>query len=124
MRINRATTIFIGTMVVIALAGCGSGINNFTVTDAAKTFIQAEIDGNYKVINEINGSNPLEFTPQYLLSLASNNGYSKHKIGEFKFEQVDDITVNVFGPKDIGDESLVFIKQNGQYFFNGIDGIK
>ncbi|HEY8909699.1 MAG TPA: hypothetical protein VIM51_05400 [Desulfosporosinus sp.] len=107
---------------VIALTLVGCGINNSTVLDAAKTFTQAQIDGDSKVIQAIDHSSPLEFPAQFVLSNASKAGYSNHKIGEFKFEQVNDTTVNVFGPKDIasGSLSLSFIKEDGKFYFDNI----
>ena len=119
---KRIVAGFLVGIVALTLTGCG--MNNSTVLDAAKTFTQGEIDGDTKVINEIDHSSPSQYPPQYILSGASKAGYSKHKIDEFKFVQVDDATVNVLGPKDIGDLQLSFIKENGKYFFDSKGEVK
>jgi hypothetical protein len=119
---KRIATGVLITVIALTLVGCG--MNNSTVLDAAKTFTQAQINGDSKVIQEIDRSGPLAYPAQYVLSLASTSGYSKHNIDEFKFEQVNDTTANVLGPKDIGDKSLSFVKENGKYYFDSMGGVQ
>lgn len=109
-------------LLTISLAGCG--IENSSSLEAAKIFTQAQIDGDKKVMEEINHSLPLTFPPQYVLSEASKNGYNKHKIAEFNFEQVNDTTINVYGPKDIGNLSLSFVKEDGKYYFESMGKVQ
>jgi len=116
---------YIVIAIAIAIIGIlfikqGIGINNSTALDAAKTFTQAMISGDSKVMKEINHSSPLEYPAWSVLEDATLHGYSKHKISEFKFKLDNklDYVVHVNGPMDIGNHSLQFTKENGKYYFS------
>ncbi len=103
----------------VVLTGCG--MQNGTPIDAAKTFTQAQISGDSKIMNQIDHSGPLEFPAQYILNEAYKSGYNKCQISDFTFQQKSDSSVIVVGPKDkgINPVDLKFTKENGKYYFIG-----
>ncbi|GIO42277.1 hypothetical protein J41TS4_20350 [Paenibacillus apis] len=114
----RAKMMIVVLVVAVMLMGCSKGISNDTPEAAAKTFIEALINGDEDTLNKINRSSSLDYPTSYLLSDFAPE-YADRKIEDFTFEVISNEKV-LAQSKDGEKKWTLRIKKIGDgYFFTG-----
>lgn len=116
---------------LLLLPGCGAGgIDQSTPLSVAQAFTQAEINGDSKVLKQIDASDQMDYSINNILELATNAHFSQYKLGDFQFKQTDDHTVKVTLPEAMSKENmgqrrynLYFLEKDGKYFFSSLGPI-
>lgn len=110
-------------LTVTISAGCGKSLDNSTPEKAAKTFMQALINGDSKVLEELNMSSPLQYPTHLLLSMATEWELSKYSINDFTFEKVGNNVVRVKSAKARIDIKFEMVQKDGKWYFYDIKRI-
>ncbi len=116
---KRISLFIIVMLIVTALTACG-GVKQGTMEDTAKTFVQALIDGNEDVLNEINKSGPMNFPTHYLMSDYAPE-FADFKISDFSFDvnEEKEIVEIVKKGEEKAFKKLKISKIGDKYYFLG-----
>jgi uncharacterized protein YceK len=111
------TAIAILLITALVLTGCGTGVANATPVQAAQTTVQAMINGNEQALKQIDMSNTLDFPPQWMLEIATQQHFDTANFNDFTFTPVGDHKVRVADPKINYNTVWSFVHQNGGWYF-------
>lgn len=108
-------------LALVLLAGCGA--KNDTSMEAAKTFMTAMVDGDMKLMSEVNHSSEMLFPADQMIKIANRDGVVGLDVSDMEFEQIDDLTVDVTFTTSDGEDgyTLVFNEEKEGYYFIGLD---
>jgi hypothetical protein len=110
----------ISVILCIFLSAC-NGVKNKTVEDTAETFVQALIDGDEEMLNEINKSDPLDFPTHYLISDYAPK-FADYKVSDFQYGINEDEGIVEIQSKNDIDElyyKISIVKIGKEYYFTG-----
>lgn len=99
------------------IVGC-TRVKQGSMEDAAKTFIQAMIDGDKETLEIINRSDSYNLPTHFLLSQYASD-FAEYKISDFRFEADEEKRLVDVIKKDTGNVYLILKieKQGDKYYF-------
>lgn len=77
------------------------------------------ISGNVNVMKQIDKSNALDFPPQYMMQLATQEGFTHANFNDFTFTPVGKDSVHVTNSRINYNDTWNFVYENGGWYFTG-----
>lgn len=116
---KRVSLAVLVLMLVLVQIGCSASAPNLsTQDDAAKTFVQAMIDGDYNLMDEVNRSDSWDAPTNFVMTEFAPQ-YAEYKLSDFDFytigpEETELITVR---SRDDKIKQTLRIRQIGNNYY-------